>query len=74
MTVSTTAITFVDFPQDKVTLAGNCGVGKTTLFLRFKTGRFVDDVDSINVEGEFRKFWPVEGEEVSVGSFYCGYS
>ena len=74
MTVSTAAITFVDFPQDKVTLAGNCGVGKTTLFLRFKTGQFVDDVESVHTEGEFRKYWPLEGEQVSVSLFYRGYS
>nr|ABD65447.1 Rab-like1 [Suberites domuncula] len=66
MTVSTAAITFVDFPQDKVTLAGNSGVGKTTLFLRFKLGQFIENPDSIGCEGEFRKNWPVDGEEVSM--------
>ncbi len=63
MTVSTAAITFVDFPTDKVTLAGNCGVGKTTLFLWFKEGRFVEDVRTVTMDGEYQKRWHLEEEE-----------
>lgn len=66
MTVSTTAITFVDIPHDKVSLAGNSGIGKTTLFLRFKTGQFIEDVECIRADGEFQKFYPIDDEEVSV--------
>ncbi len=66
MTVSTAAITFVDFPSDKVILAGNCGVGKTTLFLWFREGRFVEDVRSVRMDGECQKKWEIEEEEFSV--------
>jgi GTPase SAR1 family protein len=30
----------------KVVLIGHVGVGKSTLFLRFKEGRFVEDADA----------------------------
>ena len=32
-------------PEDKVVLVGSQGVGKTTIFKRFTTGRFVEEED-----------------------------
>ena len=60
-----------DVPRDKVVLVGNPGVGKSTIFQRFKTGRFVreQELTHHDKEGqEYRKTWAVGEEEVSVSS------
>lgn len=73
MTVSTGAsrIRFgEDFPHDKVTLAGNCGVGKTSLFLRFKFGRFVENTEAgtLQAQGEYKKQWQEDDLDFSVSN------
>lgn len=55
---------------DKVVLVGDVGVGKTSLFVRFKTGEFTDNVSHNPREGEYQKKWVVDGKNVSV-SFQC---
>ena len=58
-----------EVPQDKVVLVGNPGVGKSTIFQRFKTGRFVREEELMHhdKEGqEWQKVWKVGDEEVSV--------
>lgn len=55
---------------DKVVLVGDVGVGKTSIFLRFKTGKFQETTPSHNPrEGEWRKEWSVAGSTVSVSAF-----
>ena len=56
-----------DSIRDKVVLVGDVGVGKTSLFLRFKTGEFKETTSHNPREGEFRKEWRVGGTDVSVG-------
>ena len=52
---------------DKVVLVGDVGVGKTSLFLRFKTGEFQQTTPSHNPrDGEYQKEWMVGGKKVSV--------
>ncbi len=58
-----------DFPHDKVILAGNCGVGKTTLFLRFKKGSFQEDITPGTVASEHQKQWQRDGIDISVSNF-----
>ena len=58
-----------EVPLDKVVLVGNPGVGKSTIFQRFKTGRFVreQELTHHDKEGqEYQKVWDVGDEEVSV--------
>ena len=38
-------LTHNEFNDEKVVLTGHVGVGKSTLFLRFKDGEFVEDAD-----------------------------
>ena len=52
--------------QDKAVLIGDVGVGKTSLFVRFKTGRFPDDASHNPREGEYTKKWSIDGKAVSV--------
>ncbi len=56
-----------DFPHDKVILAGNCGVGKTTLFLWFKEREFVEDIRPGTVAEQQRQ-WQRDGVDISVSS------
>ena len=51
---------------DKVVLVGDVGVGKTSLFLRFKTGDFKETTSHNPREGEFHKEWTVDSTKVSV--------
>jgi small GTP-binding protein len=54
-------------PKDKVVLVGNPGVGKSTIFQFFKTGRFVPaDQLSYRDEGEHAKEWIASGTKRSV--------
>lgn len=76
MSVEASDINLMESPPDKVVLVGDVGVGKTTLFLRFKTGEFCENHSHNPREGEYHKKWQVEGEEVSVsaGHLYCTVS
>lgn len=56
----------LDSPPDKAVLVGDVGVGKTSLFVRFKTGEFSDNVSHNPREGEYQKKWTVGGRQVSV--------
>lgn len=58
-----------DFPHDKVILVGNCGVGKTTLFLRFKDKQFVEDIVPGSVVAEQQRQWQKDGVDISVSSY-----
>ena len=56
-------------PQDKVVLVGNPGVGKSTIFQRFKTGKFVpvEELTHHDKEGqECYKAWTVGDRQVTV--------
>ena len=56
-------------PRDKVVLIGNPGVGKSTIFQRFKTGKFVppEKLNHHDKEGhECYKAWTVGDTPVSV--------
>ena len=55
-------------PKDKVVLVGNPGVGKSTIYQRFKTGKFVqpEDLAQHMHAKEFYKEWTVEDTQVSV--------
>jgi small GTP-binding protein len=56
-------------PQDKVVLVGNPGVGKSTIFQRFKTGKFVpvEELTHHDKEGqECYKEWIVSGTKRSM--------
>lgn len=59
-------VNLMESPPDKVVLVGDVGVGKTSLFMRFKTGHFVEGTTHNPREGEFRKKWTINGNEVSV--------
>ena len=52
---------------DKVVLLGDVGVGKTSIFNRFRLGEFES---SDKKTAEFQKKWIVNGKPVSVSS-YC---
>ena len=56
-------------PRDKVVLVGNPGVGKSTIFQRFKTNRFVREQDLTHHDKEGQecfKTWTVDEQEVTV--------
>ena len=60
--------------KNKVVLLGDCGVGKTTLFTRFKSGIFVENMDKQKrAEAEHQKTITVDGEDITVGvvRIYC---
>ena len=63
-----------NLPEDKVVLVGNPGVGKSTIFQRFKTGKFVreEELTHHDKDGqECYKAWTVGEQQVSVS---CSYS
>ena len=54
-------------PLDKVVLVGSPGVGKSTIFQRFRTGKFVAaDQFSHRDRAEHSKEWTVSETKVSV--------
>ena len=59
-------VNLIESPPDKVVLVGDVGVGKTTLFTRFKTDEFVRSVPHNPKDGEFHKEWTVNSSPVSV--------
>ena len=61
-------VNLMESPHDKVVLVGDVGVGKTTLFMRFRTGQFVENTTHNPREGEYHKSWTVQGGEVSVST------
>lgn len=67
MSIEVGNVNLMESPPDKVVLVGDVGVGKTSLFLRFKTGEFSESTSHNPREGEFHKTWQVDGSEVSVG-------
>ena len=54
----------------KVVLVGDVDVGKTSLFYRFKTGKFLDGQSEgqARKDAEHHKTWEYEGEQLSVRS------
>ena len=53
--------------SDKVVLVGDVGVGKTSLFVRFKSDQFQDNNRSHNPREEScRQVWTIGETEVSV--------
>ena len=61
-------VNLMESPPDKVVLVGDVGVGKTSLFVRFKTGEFSANISHNPREGEYQKRWLVDGREVSVSA------
>ena len=51
---------------DKVVLLGDVGVGKTSIFNRFRTGEFESSEKKI---AEVQKKWTVNGKPVSVSNY-----
>ena len=66
MSVEVSDVNLMESPPDKVVLVGDVGVGKTSLFLRFKTGEFSENTSHNPREGEYHKQWQLSGNEVSV--------
>lgn len=59
-------VNLMESPPDKAVLVGDVGVGKTSLFVRFKTGEFSDNISHNPREGEYQKTWTADGRTVSV--------
>lgn len=57
--------------SEKIVLVGDFGVGKTTIFTRFKTGRATDAALNTRKECECEKKLTVDGEDISVSLLYC---
>ncbi len=55
-----------DEERNKVVLVGDFEVGKTSLFMRFKTGRFEEVERQTRAEAECAKSWQVDGEDCYV--------
>lgn len=66
MSVEVSDVNLMESPPDKVVLVGDVGVGKTSLFLRFKTGEFSENTSHNPREGEYHKEWQLAGNEVSL--------
>ena len=66
MSVEVSDVNLMESPPDKVVLVGDVGVGKTSLFVRFKTGEFTENTSHNPREGEYHKNWQVDGTQVSV--------
>ena len=52
--------------EHKVVLIGDHQVGKSSLFMRFKTGRFMPVESQTRKEAEHMKKWTQDGEELCV--------
>ena len=53
--------------DNKIALIGDFGVGKTSIFNRFKTGTFSESVEQqTRKEADFKKSITVDGKEVTV--------
>lgn len=53
--------------NNKVVLIGDLEVGKTSIFTRFKTGQFSENVEAqTRKEADFKKKITVDGKEVTV--------
>lgn len=59
--------------SNKVVLVGDFGVGKSTIFTRFKTGGVKDVIVNTRKECEFRKTLTVDGKEISVSLYNEAY-
>ena len=68
MSMEVSGTNLMESPPDKVVLVGDVGVGKTSLFLRFKTGDFSENTSHNPREGEYHKQWQLADSEVSVSS------
>ena len=69
MSVEVGDVNLMESPPDKVVLVGDVGVGKTSLFLRFKTGEFSENTSHNPREGEYHKKWQLDDNEVSVSTY-----
>ena len=69
MSVEVGDVNLMESPPDKVVLVGDVGVGKTSLFLRFKTGEFSENTSHNPREGEYHKKWQLDDNEVSVSAY-----
>ena len=58
--------------KNKVVLIGDFGVGKTTLFMRFKTGNYVENHGVKRDEAEHCKIWTKNGKERCVSVILLG--
>ena len=67
-------VNLLESVQDKAVLIGDVGVGKTSLFTRFKTGIFREGTFHNPKEGEYTKKWSINGSNVSVSQTYMDSS
>ena len=61
-------VNLMESTPDKAVLVGDVGVGKTSLFVRFKTGKFPDSPSHNPRDGEYQKKWNINGRDVSVSA------
>lgn len=70
-----TGTSLTESVPDKVVLVGDVGVGKTSIFLRFKTGEFQETTPSHNPrDGEFQKEWSLLGSTMSVSTMHTYFT